>query len=167
MDFEPTARKIYSREQAFARAQHYCAYQERSQDEVRNKLYDWGLHKRDVEELISLLVQDNFINEERFALAYAQGKFRIKNWGKARIKQGLKLKKVPDKLIGKALMNIDTDEYYSALLRIITKKAATLAEKNRIKNYYRLTQFAAGKGYESDLIRSALEESGLGKADKK
>ena len=96
-------KKITDEKAAYVKAEHYCAYQERSQQEVRDKLYEWGLWPDAVENIISELISNNFLNEERFAKAYAQGKFNQKGWGRIKIKQALKLKKVPDILkIGRA-----------------------------------------------------------------
>lgn len=159
MDIEPIKRLVFSKQQATAKAGHYCAYQERSQHEVRSKLYEWGLHKQDVEEVISELIQQNFINEERFAVAYALGKFRIKAWGRIKIKQGLRLKKVPDKMIFKALQHIDGDEYSQTLLRLLKKKSAKVTEKDAYKKQYKLMQYAMGKGYEADLITDILKDN--------
>jgi len=107
--------KVFTKEQAMVKAESYCAYQERSQQEMRDKLYDWGLHQADVEQIISSLIENNFLNEERFALAYTLGKFRMKAWGKYKIKQGLKFKRVPDKMISKSLAKIDEDDYREKL----------------------------------------------------
>src|SRR5438067_9022708 len=103
---QPKPTPIIDEKTALAKAEHYCAYQERSQQEVRDKLYEWGLHSNDVENVIIELIAANFLNEERFANAYACGKFNQKAWGKNKIKQGLKFKKVSDALIKKALNNI-------------------------------------------------------------
>ncbi len=148
--------KIFSREQAKLKAESYCAYQERSQYELRNKLYEWGLHQKDVEEIISELIDQNFLNEERFSRAYTLGKFRIKAWGKLKIKQGLKLKGVPDKLIAKSLSAIDMDDYLSKLKQLLEKKSKTITEKDPFKRRYLLSRYAAGKGYESELISELL-----------
>jgi regulatory protein len=148
--------KIFSRQQAKVKAESYCAYQERSQFEIRNKLYEWGLHQKDVEEIISELIELNFLNEERFALAYSLGKFRIKGWGKNKIKQGLKLKRIPDKLIIKSLKSIEYDDYLMMLQKILQKKSNTISEKDPFKKRYLLTRFASSKGYESDLITDLL-----------
>jgi regulatory protein len=153
--------KIFSREQAKQKAESYCAYQERSQYEVRNKLYEWGLHQKEVEEIISELIGLNFLNEERFSIAYTLGKFRIKAWGKLKIKQGLKLKGVPDKLISKSLNAIDIDDYQSKLKLILEKKLITITEKNPFKRRYLLSRYAAAKGYESDLITELLIDNKL------
>jgi regulatory protein len=153
---EQSTPKVFSREQAKVKAESYCAYQERSQHEVRNKLYEWGLHERDVEQIISELIGENFLNEERFALAYTLGKFRIKNWGKIKIKQGLKLKRIPDKMIVKSLKAIDPDDYLATLQRLIEKKASLVKENDPYKNRYLLSRYAASKGYEQDLISDIL-----------
>ena len=154
--------KVYTRQQAVLKAESFCAYQERSQHELRNKLYEWGLHQADVEGIISELIENNFLNEERFALAFALGKFRIKGWGKIKIKQGLKLKKVPEKLIQKSLNQIDGEAYLETLSRVLTKKSAFLNEKDAYKRRYKLTQYAASKGFERDLIFELLKDNQLG-----
>lgn len=154
--------KIFSREQAKVKAENYCAYQERSQFELRNKLYEWGLHSKDIEEIISELIELNFLNEERFALAYTLGKFRIKGWGRIKIKQGLKIKRVPDKLIAKSLKLIDTDDYAAKLRQLLEKKSDTIREKDPFKLRYLLSRYAASKGYEQDLIADMLINNSLG-----
>ncbi len=150
--------KIFSREQSKVKAENYCAYQERSQYEVRNKLYEWGLHQKDVEEIISELIDQNFLNEERFSIAYTLGKFRIKGWGRMKIKQGLKLKQVPDKMIQKALKSIDEDDYLLSLRQILDKKSNLLKEKDPFKRRYFLSRYAASKGYESELIANQIAD---------
>jgi regulatory protein len=152
-----TSQKVTDKSQAKTKAEHFCAYQERSQQEVRDKLYTYGLTSGDVEELISDLIQNNFLNEERFAIAYTLGKFRIKHWGKNKIKQGLRFKKVPEKLIGKALKQLDGDDYLKTLDMLLKKKAALLGKLDKYKLKYRLIQYAAGKGYEKELIENLLK----------
>lgn len=146
---------------ALAKAEHYCAYQERSQQEVRNKLYEWGLWSNEVEELISELIQTNFLNEERFTRAYVSGKFKIKKWGKVKIKQGLKLKRVPEKMIINALKGIDYDEYLNVILETAQKKAPLIKEKDPYKSKYKLITYLMGKGFEKELIIEVLRNSDL------
>ncbi len=154
----PKTPKITDEKLALKKAEHYCAYQERSQQEVRDKLYEWGLWPAAVENIIGQLIGDNFLNEERFAKAYAKGKFNQKGWGRIKIKQGLKFKRVPDVLIKKALATIDGDEYLQLLQKTITKKAKLLNEKDSFKRRYKLQQYALSRGYESDLIGDVLKE---------
>lgn len=153
--------RITDEKTALAKAEHYCAYQERSQQEVRNKLYEWGLYPDLVENVISQLIGANFLNEERFAKAYTLGKFKQKGWGRIKIKQGLKLKKVPDVLIKKALAVISGDDYSATLEQLLTKKAKTVAEKDPYKRRYKLQQYALSRGYEGDLIADVLKASDL------
>ena len=161
LERKPSKPIVLDKRSALVKAESYCAYQERSQQEVRNKLYDWGLWKDDVENIISELIQNNFLNEERFANAYVSGKFNIKKWGKIKIKQGLKLKKVPDKMIMKALNTIDYDEYLKVILAAAEKKAAVLTEKDKYKRKYKLMAYLLGKGFESNLISEVLNDNNL------
>lgn len=161
MDEPKPRKKITDPKQGLAKAEHYCAYQERSQQEVRDKLYEWGLYPSDVEQIISRLIADNFLNEERFAKAYAQGKLRQNGWGKVKIKQGLKFKKVSEPLIKKALLSLDLDEYLEILRKIIDKKDRSVTEKDSFKRNYKLKQYALGRGFEHDLINDVLKASEL------
>jgi regulatory protein len=158
---EPKKKRITDEKTALAKAEHFCAYQERSQQEVRNKLYELGMYPTGVENVISELITGNFLNEERFARAYVQGKFNLKGWGRIKIKQGLKLKQVPEKLINKALQIIDGDDYLRVLQKVIEKKQTQLHEVDAFKRRYKLQQYAMSRGYESDLINDVLKDSEL------
>jgi regulatory protein len=158
---EPKTIKITDEKIARTKAEHYCVYQDRAQQEVRDKLYSWGLWPAAVENIIIQLIEGNFLNEERFAKAYAQGKFNQNGWGKNKIKQGLKLKRVPDVLIKKALAQLDGDAYLATLTKLLTKKAGLTTEKEPFKRRYKLQQYAMGRGYEADLIADVLKDSNL------
>ena len=149
----------YDKKTALQKAASWCAYQERSQQEVRDKLYEWQMRPSEVEEIISNLIEENFLNEERFAFAYVYGKFNIKKWGKIKIKQGLKLKRVPEPIIKKALNSIDGDEYFNTLRNLYEKKLKTEHEKNAMKRQMKLVNYLYGKGYERDLIFLLLKPS--------
>ena len=155
MEIKP---KTYTPSQALVKIQGWCAYQERCQQQVRDKLYEYGLKTTDVENLISQLISDNYLNEERFAKAYAGGKFRIKKWGKIKIKMGLKAKRVSEYCIKKGLAEIDDADYIKTLKKILENKSAMLNEKNKIREKYKLIQFAASKGYEQEYIMEILNE---------
>jgi len=156
-DEEKPFRKILTVNQAKLKAESYCAYQERSQQEVRDKLYTWGLHQADVENIICDLIAENFLNEERFALAYTSGKFKLKGWGKIKIGQGLKLKRVSPNLIKIALATIDYDDYIQKLQEILDKKESLLKEKDPYIRKNKLMQHALSKGYESSEILILLK----------
>lgn len=147
--------------QAQQKAEHYCAYQERSQQEVRNKLYSWGVYPNEVENIIAELISENFINEERFASAYVSGRFKMKSWGKLKIQQALKMKGISGIILKDALNSIDMDDYLSRLDSVLEKKAKTLPEKNPYKRKMKLANYAAGRGYESNLIFEILNNKDL------
>ncbi len=157
----PKKQKITDEKTALTKAEHYCAYQERSQQEVRDKLFEWGLRPQVVEDIISQLITGGFLNEERFAKAYARGKFNQKGWGRLKIKQGLKLKKVPDVLIKKALESLNPDTYLQTLEKVIQKKSTLINEKDPYKRRYKLQQYARGRGFETDLVADVLKDKGL------
>lgn len=151
-------KKNYTYPEAKAKAMAYCAYQERSQQQLRDKLYEYGLTPDEVENLIAELISDNFINEERFAKAYAGGKFRIKKWGRTKIRQGLKLHKISDYCQRKGMAEIDPDDYYNTLKELISKKEAGLKEKDPFALKTKLARYAINKGYEQDLVWDAINE---------
>lgn len=144
--------------QAKKRAESFCAYQERAQQEVRDKLYHWGLYPADVENIIAELITENFLSEERFAHAYVSGKFKIKQWGKIKIENSLRLKRVPPRLIQEALASIDLDDYLHTLRQIIEKKSRLLKEPHPYKRKMKLAQYAASRGFEQNLIFDILNE---------
>jgi regulatory protein len=150
------SQKRLTPELAFEKIKNWCAYQERSQQEARDKLYEYGLYKEDVEQSISKLINENFLNEERYAIAFAGGKFRIKKWGRQKIKAELRMRKVSDYCIHKALKQIGDNDYLSALEWVITKKLKLVKEPNKIKKHYKILQYASSRGYEKDLIMDVL-----------
>ena len=142
---------------ALIRAGKYCAYQERSQHEVRNKLYEWGLKGEEAEQLIVELIGQDFINEERFAIQLANGKFRIKHWGKVKITQALKLHHVSAYCIKKALQQIPDEDYIKSLKKVLQTKTKSISGKMTPLKMRKLMHFAQSKGYEIDLIRKVLK----------
>src|SRR3989344_6394807 len=151
MDFEDKKpKKKLTPNQATIKAQLSCAYQERCQQEMRDKLYEWGLHSNDVENIIANLISDNFLNEERFAKAFAGGKFRIKKWGRVKIKIELKRRKISDYCIKKAMQEIDENDYIKILKDVITKKLKENSKgKQQIRNY-KAAQYTISRGFEGD-----------------
>ena len=107
-----------SPEQALQKARHYCGYQERCHSEVQEKLYSFGLRKPQVEAALATLIEENYLNEERFAIQYAGGHFRLKQWGKVRIRYQLKQKQVSEYCIKKALAAIEDEDYLRTLAKL-------------------------------------------------
>ena len=151
--------KYFSKDEALQKAKQYCAYQERCHSEVKEKLYSFGINKNEVDELLSELIGENYVNEERFAILYAGGKFRIKQWGRIKIKYSLKQKQVSDYCIKKALATIDENDYNKTLTKLFEQKLKTLkAEKNVFIRKRKLQEHLMQKGFETDLIRRLIAE---------
>jgi regulatory protein len=145
-----------SPEQALQKAKYYCAYQERCHFEAKEKLYSFGLWKPEVETVLSQLIEENYLNEERFAIQFAGGKFRMKQWGRIKIKQELKQKQVSEYCIKKALGEIDEEAYQKTLQKLAMEKWRTLkGEKNIFIKKRKLQDYLLQKGFERDLIIEA------------
>ena len=157
LEQEKKIKKKFTPQQASLKAQQYCAYQERCQQEMRDKLYEWGLHSNEVEQIISELIIDNFLNEERFAKAYAGGKFRIKKWGRIKIKLELKKRKISDYCIKKAMQEIKDEEYLETIKMLIAKKSKDIKDKNPQVRNYKMVKYIASKGFEQDLVWDLLK----------
>jgi regulatory protein len=151
-------RKQLTKEQALQKARHYCGYQERSHSEVKEKLYSFGLYKQQVEELLAQLIEENYLNEERFAIQFAGGRFRLKQWGRVKIKYELKQKRVSEYCIKKALKEIAEEDYLKTLQTLAQKKWASVKGEG-VNHYVKLsktTDYLLQKGYEPELIRQAI-----------
>ncbi|MGE0588602.1 MAG: regulatory protein RecX [Cyclobacteriaceae bacterium] len=144
--------KRLSPEQALQKIYHYCAYQERSHKEVRNKLYTYGLWRNQVEDLITRLITEGYLNEERFAKSFAGGKFRMKKWGKVKITRELEAHGLTQRCIRQGLNEIDEQDYHRALEALITRKWDTIEEPNAFKKKDKVARYAIMKGYEPDLV---------------
>ena len=148
----------YTPEQSLPKIKQYCAYQERCHKEVREKLYSFGLNKTEVGEIVSTLINENYLNEERFAIQFAGGKFRMKQWGKNKIKQALTFKQVSDYCIKKALKEIDDLSYEKTFTKLAEQKLKTLkSERNIFVKKRKLQDFLLQRGFESDLIREVIK----------
>lgn len=135
----------------------YCAYQDRCHWEVENKLNEFHLIPEGRDEIIIYLIQNNFLNEERFTKSFVRGKFNQKNWGKIKIKSELKKRKIPSKLIDIALKEINSEDYFSRLEELFEKKKETLkSERESFKKKAKIRSYLLQKGYESDLILELL-----------
>jgi regulatory protein len=153
-----TRRQNLTKEQALQKARHYCAYQERCHSEVKDKLYALGLWKKDVEEALSLLIEENYLNEERFAIQFAGGHFRMKGWGRVKISYELKQKQVGEYCIKKALVAIDEADYQQTLEKLATDKWEALdGEENKFARVRKLQEYLWRKGYEADLAARVIK----------
>ena len=134
----------------------YCAYQERCHSEVQQKLWDLGVGRSVHDEIISNLIEENFLNEERFAIQFAGGKFRMKGWGKRKIEYALKDKGVSSYSIKKGLKEIDTDAYERTLEQIAEKKYEILNGESLLSRKKKTMDYLLQKGYEMDLVNRVM-----------
>ncbi|MEJ6681318.1 MAG: regulatory protein RecX [Flavobacteriales bacterium] len=138
----------------------WCDRQERCHSELRTKLYSESLYGSQVERLIAELISQNYINETRFAQAYVSGKFRIKRWGRVKIRQNLKLKQVSLYCIKEGLKEIDEQEYAKTIIRLIEKKKHDYRkEKNPYLLKNKIAKYVMSKGFEGDLVWNRVNES--------
>jgi len=144
--------------EAKGKIQRYCAYQERSHQEVRDKLYSFGLFSSEVDEILTDLITDGFLNEERFAKAFAGGKFRMKKWGRIKIVNALESHGLSKNCIKIGLKEIDNNDYVAGLNSILEKKANEIEEPNIFAKRDKLSKYAIQKGYEPDLVWKSLKE---------
>lgn len=146
------------KEQNLAKMRKFCAYRDRCHAEVRNKLLEMKVYGDELEELMSELITDGFLNEERYARSFVRGKFRINKWGRNKIIPMLKLKRIPLTLIREALTEIDEVEYFSVLRELLSKKSAEIENDPAFGRKQKLIRFALQRGFEIELVEEVLDE---------
>lgn len=151
-------KKHLTKEQALQKLKHYCAYQERSHNDVKEKLYKLGVWKKEHDEIIAALIEENYLNEERFAIAYAGGKFRINNWGRVKIKYALKQKQVSEYCIKKAMKQISEEDYMKLLNKLAKEKYAALKAEQYLIRKKKTMDYLITKGFETNLVVATLEK---------
>lgn len=150
-------KKYLTKEQAIQKLRQYCAYQERSHYEVRQKLWELGVRKSEHDEIISSLIEDDYLNEERFAKMYAGGKFRMKEWGRKKIYYGLKEKQVSEYNIKKAMKEIDETAYLKTLHELAETKYNSLKGEQYLVRKKKTIDFLLQRGFEPELVSKAVE----------
>lgn len=145
-------KKIYNIDEARLKMENYCAYQERCHKEVAQKLYEMQLIPAAVEKITLHLMEHDFLNETRFAQAFARGKFRIKKWGRNRIKVELKKREISAYNINLALKEFSEEEYLNTLHELATKRTSQITEKDKFKKRKKLADYLLYRGWESHLV---------------
>ena len=145
--------------QAQEKIKHYCAYQERCHSEVKSKLFEYGLTKNEADEILSYLIDNNYLNEQRYAEQFAGGHFRNKKWGRIKIRYTLKNKQISEPCIKKALSVIDEEDYMNTLQNLYEEKKRTLkSEKNHFVRKKKIQDYLLQKGYESGYIQELMKQ---------
>lgn len=150
--------ETYTLKEATRKLEGYCAYQERCHKEVIQKLRDMNMIQDATDQIVSHLIQHNFLNEERFAQSYARGKFTIKKWGRNRIVSELKFRGISKYNIKTALKEIDSDLYHSTLDALAKKRLGQITETNIQKRRKKLADYLLYRGWESHLVYEKLKE---------
>lgn len=153
-------KKHLTKEQAIQKLRQFCAYQERSHSEVKQKLYDLGVWKSEHDEIIASLIEDDYLNEERFAKAFVGGKYRMKDWGRKKIYYGLKEKGISDYLIKKAMKEIEEEGYLKTLQTLAEKKYESLKGEQYLVRKKKTMDYLLQKGYEPNLVTGIVNSFG-------
>ena len=150
--------KTYTVDEARQKLQNYCSYQERSHQEVQQKLAEMRMIPEAIDQIIGHLLEHNFLNEERFAKTYVSGKFRIKKWGRRRLTLELKKKGVGKFNINQALNEINEDEYVEAFTALAEKRITYIKETNKLKKKKKLADYLLYRGWESHLVYEKVNQ---------
>lgn len=149
-------KKSLTKEQVLQKLRFYCRYQQRCQSEIKEKLFELGVNKKDHDEIMSELIKENSVNDERFALAFASGRFKLKQWGRKKIQQGLKEKRVSDEIAQRALNQINKKEYGAILNKLARERYAALKHEQHFVRKKKTMDYLMQKGYEIDLVKDAV-----------
>lgn len=148
----------YTIKEAIQKLEHYCAYQDRCHEEVEQKLRSMKMNSEEIDQIMAHLINDNFLNEERFACSFARGKHRIKHWGKIRITNELKFRGINQTLINIALKEISPEEYYDTFETLANRHWESLRETNSLKKRKKFCDYMLRRGFESNLVYEKLRE---------
>ena len=154
---------FFTIKQATKKIEHYCAYQERCHEEVVQKLRSMKMDSDEIDAIIVHLIASNFLNESRFACSFARGKHRIKHWGKIRIVNELKFRKISQYNINLALKEITTEEYEATFHNLAEQNWESIRELNPLKKRKKFCDYVLRKGFESNLVYEKVKELEIAK----
>lgn len=144
--------KVYTVKEATERIQSYCAIQDRCQWDVERKMKEWNISDEIIENILTDLILEKFVDEQRFSESFCRGKFRIKKWGKVKIENELKIKNISKNCIDKGLLQIEKKEYMKVLKDLYLKKRDSLKDTNQFIRKGKIVKHLQQKGFESKLI---------------
>lgn len=150
--------KSHTLSEATKKLEHYCAYQERCHKEVVSKLREMRMIPQAIDQIVTHLIQENYLNEERFSRAYARGKFRIKKWGRNRIVSELKQRAISKYNIKAALSEIDDEDYLTTFDQLAEKRIGEIRESHPLKRKKKLVDYLLYRGWESNMVYEKAQE---------
>lgn len=150
--------KHYTNQEVKQKLEHFCAYQERCHNEVIQKMRSMAIDSGTIDEIVVYLIQNQFLNEERFACSFARGKHRVKHWGNIRIINELKARNISQNIITIALKEITSEEYYATFYTLSERHWENIHEKNVLKKRKKFCDYLLRKGFESNLIYDKVKE---------
>ena len=152
------SKKTYTVEEALAKLQSYCAYQDRCHKEVAQKLKEMRMISQASEQIIIELIEGDFLNEERFSMAFVRGKFKIKKWGRRRLASELKQRNISKFLIQKALGQISERDYKATFEALVHKKAESITGGSIAKKRKKLADYLLYRGWEAHLVYDKINQ---------
>ena len=141
---------------AYSKMAHLCSRSEKCTPEIKKKIIALGLENEAAEEVIELLIKENFLNDERYVKAYINDKFRINKWGKIKMRYYLKIKGITENIIEIGLDEIDKEKYKNVLIKTMKDKAKTVKKKNKFEKMGQVIRFAQNRGFEPEMIHRYL-----------
>ena len=151
-------KKELTEQEALYKAEAYCSTTEHCLSEVSAKLEQWGALTQDIEKILARLQEERFIDEQRYACSFVRDKYRFNQWGRIKIAQQLKMKRIPEALILQAMEEIDDAYYLSILTEQLERKARSVKARNDYEKNGKLIRFAAGRGYEMGEVMECLKK---------
>jgi len=147
-----------SYDKLLAKASKYCSITERCEQDMRKRLAKWQLDSDEIEKMIAYLIQEKYLDEMRFASAFAQDRFRFAKWGKSKINYELRIKNIPSNIINMAVQSIDPNEYLECLTSLLKAKLKNIRYRNSHEIKGKLYRFGINKGFESEIVLKVTEE---------
>ncbi len=142
---------------AYTKMAQLCSRSEQCSPDIRKKIIAFGLENEAAEDVIGLLIEENFINDQRFAKAYVSDKFKINSWGKIKMRYYLKMKGLPENIIEDGLAVIDDEKYKNVLVKTMKDKSKTIKKKDKFEKMGQVIRYAQSRGFEPELIHRYLK----------
>ena len=150
-------KKEITEQEAYLRLTALCAQAEHCQQEMRDKMKRWEIVPDVQERVITRLIKERYIDDERYARAFVKDKIRYNKWGRRKIQQGLWMKRIDDDIQQRILDEIDDEEYLNVLKSLLTQKRKSIKAQSDYELNQKLVRFALGRGFTFDIIRQCLD----------